>query len=672
MKRHATTIVMFVLAVALSIYLLVDREKVSTSESKLRAKNAFSAWRKDDLSRIEIIHDDETIVLQRESGVWQMRAPRASSVDGPAVDRLLGTLEYATRVRSADEGAKGMAPLRAHGAVTMGDLTFRFGLGGSTPRPECSSYFRVDDGAPFVVSKELADALLAPADTYRDRTVVPYLSTEIRRFDVEGHFVLDRLDDRSFLAGGLLASRATVDKVWAALAEVRAESFANDEALIASPRLVLAITPKDSTKPDAELVFGAACPGHPADVVVVRTKPTRVEACVPRVALDVLSGLTAPDLAERHPFFFHHDEIEELRLEPATSGAGAGHAIEVARRGTGYHLREPEDRELDGGETEAMSELFRLIESSVAEEAPAHAPFSGAIGRAKIRVGEVEEIVEVGALDLVRHEARLHRVRDDAVLRVSLPVARRLLARSTVLHPLAITPDHGPVTQVRLRCGTAQDLADDGTGLRLVSPTGYATDGAVTQLVDAIAKGKAITWVADADDGTFGLDGGCKVSLGDTTVRFGSEADGGSYATIEGHEGVFVIPLAVRALAERIYVSHALLGPEPVTALTVNGRAVATVGPATNLIADRVVTLASSEVGRSDLVLEVTQATAATPRHRITCGPVGEHWRRCAVTGTKAVFDVYPGSFDDLLGARDAGAQDAGADASIDRDAARP
>ena len=119
-------------------------------------------------------------------------------------------------------------------------------------------------------------------------------------------------------------------------------------------------------------------------------------------------------------------------------------------------------------------------------------------------------------------------------------------------------------------------------------------------------------------------------------------------------------------------MSHALLGPEPVTALAVNGRAVATVGPATNLIADRVVTLASSEVGRSDLVLEVTQATAATPRHRITCGPVGEHWRRCAVTGTKAVFDVYPGSFDDLLGARDAGAQDAGADASIDRDAARP
>ena len=651
MKRHATTIVMFVLAVALVIFVLFDRDKVSTNESKLREKNAFVAWRKDDLSRIEIAHDDETIVLQREGGVWQMRAPRVERVDGPAVDRLLGTLEYATRVRAADETAKGMATLRARGTIKMGDLSFRFALGGPSPRPEGSSYFRVDDGAPFVVSKELADALLAPADTYRDRTVVPYLSTDIRRLEAQGHFVLDRLDDRAMLANGFLASRTAVDRVWSALAEIRAESFANDEALIASRRLVLVIAPKDATKPDAELVFGDACPGHPGDVVVVRTRPTRVEACVPKIALDVLEGLTAADLAERHPFFFHHDEIEELRLEPV----GAGRAIEVARRGTGYHLREPEDRELDGGETEAMSELLRLIESSVAEEAPVRAPFTGAIGRAKIRVGEVEEVVEVGALDLARREARLHRLRDDAVLRVRLPVARRLLARSTVLRPLAITTVPTTVTQVHLRCGTAQDLLDDGAGLRLVSPAGYATDGAAGQLVDAITKGKAVTWVADADDGTFGLDASCRVSLGDMTVRFGDEADGGTYATIEGHDGVFVAPASFRPLAERIYVSHALLGPEPVTALVVNGRRVAAVDPATSIVADRVVTLASSDVGRADLVLDVTQASATTPKHRITCGPLGERWRRCAVTGTKATFDVHPGSF-----------------ASIDRDAGPP
>ena len=658
MKRHGTTIVFLVLAAALSLWLWFDREKVSTTESTLREKNAFVAWRKDDLSRIEIAHDDETIVLERESHVWQMRAPRAERVDGPAVDRLLGTLEYATRVRAADEGAKGMSPLRAHGAITMGALSFRFALGGPSPRPEGSSYFRVDDGAPFVVSKELADALLAPADTYRDRTVVPYLSTDIQRFEAEGHYVLERLDDRAMRANGLLASRVAVDRVWSALAEIRAESFANDESLIASRRLVLAITPKDRTKPDAELVFGDACPGHPADVVVVRTKPTRVEACVPRVSLDVLGGLAPADLAERHPFFFHHDEIEELRLEPV----GAGKAIEVARRGTGFHLREPEDRELDGGEAEAMSELLQAIESSVAEDAPVHGGIVGAIGRAKIRVGEIEEVVEVGALDLVRREAHLHRLRDDAVLRVGLPVARRLLARATTLHPLALVTPRA-VTHVGLRCGTAQELADEGGGLRLVTPPGYATDGAATQLVDAIAKGKAVAWVADADDGTFGIDGACKVSLGDVTVSLGAEGEGGFYATVEGEPGVLVVPPSVHTLAERIYVSHALLGPEPITALAVGGRPVAPADPLANVLAERVVTVASNDVGPVDLVLDVTQATAATPKHRITCGKVGERGRRCAVTGTKALFDVDPRNLDAVLGAPDA---------SIDRDAARP
>lgn len=650
MRRHATTILMLLAVLGLVAYLFLDREKVSTTEAKLRTKNVFPAWRKDDLKRIEIAHEDETIVLANDGGEWTLGAPVAGRVDGTAVDRLLGTLEFATRVRAADEAASPSPRAgtpgteRAHGKIVMGDLTFRFVLGGPSPRPEGSSYLRLDEGAPFVVSKELTEALLARADTYRDRTVVPYLAKDIRTLAVAGRFALERLDDRSFTVDGLLAARSAVEKVWNALAEVRAESFVDIPDV---RRLVVAITPRDASKPAAELVFGDACPGKPADVVVVRTQPTRVAACVPKLALDVLGGLSAADLAERHPFFFHHDEIEELRLEPTATGK----AIEVARRGSGFHLREPEDRELDGAEAEAMSELLRLIELGVAEAAPTKGAFTGAIARAKVRVGDVEEVVEVGALDLARRKALLHRLRDDAVLRVGLPVARRLLPRITTLHPLALAAPRPPVHAMTLRCGTAQDLIDDGKGLRLVSPPGYVTDGGVTVLVDAIVKGKALAWVADEDDGTFGIDGRCKVTLDELVVTLGAEGESGTYGRIEGQPGIFVVPPSFRPLAERIFVSHALLGPEPVTALSVGGRAVTPVDPRTNILADRVVSLGSSDVGTVDLTIDVKQGTS---QRRVTCGVVGEHWRRCAVTGTKAVFDVSPSSLQ-VLGVPDAG-----------------
>ena len=61
----------------------------------------------------------------------------------------------------------------------MGTLEIPFALGGPSPRPAGSSYFRVGAEPPIVVTKELTDALLASADTYRDRTVVPYLATEL-------------------------------------------------------------------------------------------------------------------------------------------------------------------------------------------------------------------------------------------------------------------------------------------------------------------------------------------------------------------------------------------------------------------------------------------------------------------------------------------------------------
>lgn len=698
MKRHATTIVLFFVALVLGVWLWLDRGKVTEGERKRRENNVFSAWRREELSRIEIAHEGETIVLERDAkadGAWRMTSPRQERVDQAAAERLTTTLEFATVVRKVgDDALLGLESPRASGSITMGSLVFRFALGAPSPRPEGSSYFRVDDEAPFVVSKELTEALLAHSDIYRDRTVVPYLSLEVSRFEVKhpggGGFAVTRKDERSFTVDGpgLLASRAALDKVWSALAEMRAEAFPKDadaDRLTAEPRLTIHMTPKEQGKPPGELVVGDACPGHPNDVVVLRKQPTRVAACAPKGAMDALLAVTPSSLVDDRPFSFRHDEMEEIRFElvgaPNDAGASPPRAIELARRGTGYHQREPVDREVTGDEADAFGDLLAEIERGAAVEVrPGGEPFT-AVARARVRSGDWEETVEIGPLPSRAAGAGaprpiVRRLRDDARLVVPFAVARRLVPRATTVRGRVLSADEKGTAETRrvvrvvLRCGPPQELVDSGKGFVLVDPKGYETDGTVTQLVDGILKGKVLAWVADADDGTFGLeDDGCRVVLvfeddkAPMTVRFGAEGEGGVYGVVDGRAPVFVAPRSLHELAKRIYVSRAALREEPsrvdwvkvtVRGAPVTGRTQAELRDAAGgLFAERVASLGETDVGKPEVEIAIGIAEGG-PVKRVVCGPASGEWRRCATPGVKAVFEVRSSLVDRLLEPTDA------------------
>lgn len=632
MKKHATTLVLLVVALALGVWLWIDRDKVSEGERKRRETNAFVAWRKEEVSRVEITHPGETIVLERDAKAdtaWRLKSPRDERADQAAVERLLTTMEFASVVRKPTESAAlGLDQPRASGTVTMGGLVMRFVLGGTSPRPAGSSYFRLEGEAPIVVSKELTDTLLQGADAYRDRTVVPYLSLDLARFSVThpaGGFSLERLDDRSFEVSdlGVVASRDALDSVWSALAEMRAESFPKDadaDRLTASPRLTLRMKPKDD-RPEGVLVMGDACPGHPEDVVVLRKEPSRVAACAPKGALVALLQATPASLVDRHPFSLHADEIEELRLEPVPNGPTA---IEIARKGTGFHERAPADRDLSADEADAASELVARIAKSEAEETKRGdgAPFE-AIARAIVRAGPREETVEIGR---ARADGKVpvRRLRDDARLVMSRVAGMRLVPKSVTLAPRAMLGDSRRVTRVLLACGVRQELVDDGAGLKLVDPKGYETDGSILQLVDALTRGRVDEWVADADDGSFGLaSDACRVVLSfvdgnaPATIRFGAEAEGGVFGTVEGKGPVFLVGTSVRDLAKKIYVSRA---------------APSTIVP--GLFADDVLRLGPPDVGKVEVEL-------GTGPKKVRCGPLdAREMRPCAVPGVNALFAI--------------------------------
>lgn len=682
------------------MWLWRDRDRVTEGERKRRENNVFVVWRRDELAKVTVAHEGETLVLERDrtaaatrgegkEGLWRMTSPRSERADPVAVDRLLTTLEFATVARKVSDGAAtGLDAPRASGTVRMGGLEVAFALGGPSPRPEGSSYFRVSDEAPIVVSKEVADLLLASSDTYRDRTVVPYLATELSRFEAKhpaGGVTLERIDDHSFRVdeAGVLASRSAVDRLWASLAEMRAEAFPGDadvDRLTAHPVVSLKLTPKDAAKPPAELVIGEACPGHPADVVILRKTPSRVAACAPH---DVVSALVADasSFVEKHPFTLRMDEIEELRLERSVAGEDAGMlgdsggpapaAIEIARKGTGFHLRAPFDRDLSTAEADAASELVtRIATYEATSVARGGGPFA-AVGRAIVRSGDRQQIVELGA-PRAGGRATLRRVLDDARLDVPLSVYRRLVPRATSLRArTALDGETRRPTRVLLRCGVDQELVDRGEGFRLVSPAGYETDGAIRQLVDGITRGRIDTWVADADDGSFGFTrDGCHVVVGfedgnaPVTLWFGAEGEGGIYVRVDPHPEVLVAPRSLRDLAKSVYVSRGSLRTprEHVERVRVmlDGKPVPARDPSalrdavSSLFAERVVALKKPE-GAPDLVIEVA-VTEGGPPMRIGCRSISAAERHCGLDGLNATFLVAEPRLAPFLPLRDASA----------------
>ncbi len=602
-QQHLTSIALCLAAAGVGVYAWVDRDRVSEGEKKAREGSIFPAWRREDISRIELEREGEKLVLQRvlasdagDNG-WHMISPRADEADAAAVDKLLQQLELGNSIRKVVVGGgAGLEKPRLRGAIVMGTITFRFALGDAAPTPEGAAYMRVEagptgDARTIVVPRELVTELLKGQAAYRARTIVPYLSIDLATLEVRGPsagagFAIHRIDEVSFRLGdtNLRASRDGLDRVWRALAEMRAEAFPDEaeakRALLA-PAFTILMTPKDGARAKGELVVGGACPGYPDDLVVVRTTPNPLAACAPKGILPGL-GTTSASLVDRRLFAAHDDEMAELRLVASPSGA----SVDLARRGTGWHGRAPRDYDLTHDEVEVANGLATALaraEGDLVSGGEALRARAAVRGRATATRADSggDEVIELLAVD---GEAYVRRLADGAVLRVANDIARKLSPRVSTLRGRQIWSqpiDGKPVRALSARCdGVLQEISRDGetwrlhvTGPDVPAGVSLAADvPAALELAEAISRARAESWAADADDGTFGLGAGsCAVSLsvadegGTRTVSIllGAEGEGGVYARVEGDPAIFVLPPRLGKLARALLIDLHAFSVDP-------------------------------------------------------------------------------------------------------------
>jgi hypothetical protein len=593
--RAWTPGVLVALAVGATGYTyLIDRSAVSDADRAERQHDVFPSFRVGDVRRVEIIRDGADVVLERaadrvERWTVSSRLRRGDHAEGGAVDALLRELELAKRVREVPDGeAHGLEEPRVHGSLRVGRIDYEFALGADAPRPDGAAYMRVDGEGAFVIDRALKVQLLRGADDYRDRAMVPYGAGELARIEIAtptNRFALERAGSTFRLqsATGLRADRVAVDRIFAALADARADAFLDDAAAdraLATPPWTVRVIPRDVHNGPVDLALGGACPGQGGIVAIARQETSRVSACVPGAVIEGID--TKPDALVDHDLFYAHaDEIEELRLEPAPELR-----IDLARRGAGWHERSPTDRDLDSEESDAANDLASDIAQARASEARAGSAGEHVAAHARVSItrtgGGAGEALEIDAAG-PDGSALARRIDDGAVLRLSSDVVRRVEARAYVLRSRAVWAapfDAAAIVAVETTCGAARQRLELRNGRWLLrAPPGFEADAAdADALADALAHTQANRWIAERDDGAFGLEAAdaCSVTAqlapgpegrGPRTVGvvFGRETEGGIYAKTLDAPGVFIASGTLRALASCPAIDRDQLRVDPRT-----------------------------------------------------------------------------------------------------------
>lgn len=623
LRRHGTTLALTALALGgAAVVLGVDRGSVSTREAEARKKNLFPAFRPDEVTEIAVTSHGATGTLRRgpvdDAGQrpWEIEEGGARwPVEEQAVDQLLASLRdgVAERKLAADAvslGAAGLDPPRAAIAIEMGSQRWKLLLGGPAPTPPGAIYAAVVGQGTMVITAQLAAALDLEPSSFRSRTIVPYVASDLAALALDGaggprHLTRSAWSGADAGAAALRGGRGAgfrfdgttpegsvrvaapaLDRVWGAFGRMQAEAFLSDAAAdrAAQKTVTVTLTPREPGRKRAVIEVGGACPGRPDDVVAIRREPGRVSACVPRSALDDLS-LPAGDFVDRALIGAPADEVTEVKL-----AAGGAPPIEIARLKTGWHQRSPMDRDVEGGAGRS------LLEALLAIEADGFAPHPGdltALGlgppRATVRVvsvvpaGPVADAADADRVESLEIGAErdgvvfVRRVEDDVIARVPKDRAAALFPSELALRSKKIFDESVPsfrAIRVEAR-GRVQRIerAADGS-LRWIEPKGegLAPDaGLVNALLDALGGLTAERWIGPAakehalDAPRFTLSGELGGAGNERSLKvvIGAPSDTGSFARRDGDPAVFVAPKALEAAADRWLLDRGALQIEP-------------------------------------------------------------------------------------------------------------
>jgi hypothetical protein len=566
---------------------------VTTSDREARGENLLPLYRSEEAAHVELESGGQKWVLERApaldggSATFQLISPIKEPADAATADKFLSALGKARALRAVESGP----PLSTFGldkpfirvSLRVARGSYRLLVGGNAPTPQGARYVQItsDDNPPriVVVEKSLAEDLAVDLDAFRQRSVVSLSEPEVTRIAITGptlNVTLQRSSGISFLIDGqpkLLADRETLSSLFFQLSRLSANRFLSAEegqAALQPARGRFELDTKD-VREAVRFEIGADCPGDATQFVLVRSAPSARSACVPR-ELSATLRLTAADFIDRHPFSLHADEVEELDI------TGGKSKFALLRKGNAFvlHANSETQVELDAGNQRIAS----LLEA-VGERVPGEKPSELGLDPARLTItlrssaardaDVVRQVVRVGNTDSAGN-LFLYRETDAVTLRVPREAARYFVADSTLLysHKLSEFGLSSFVFAEIQGAGGKQVLRRGASdALQLDEPKGFVPDGSASaDLIQALGALTAERFVADRDDGSFGL---AKPTLSvhfafksnlqtqvEHTLRFGGETPLGVYATLDDGGPVFVLQRSVKDTCDTLLINRSV------------------------------------------------------------------------------------------------------------------
>lgn len=576
------------LALASGLLLVLTREKPTTSERNERANNLFTVFRRDELAAIDVRNGNEIfqlgLALSGDAGAPSYTLKEQGAADPEAAKSFVRALELAAFLKrfqgeTVDRQAFGLtAPrgeLRLHFAKRLAILR----VGKAALSPKQSSYVEVEaDGARAVglIRDAVLSEILPRGDELRPRALLGLGLGELARIearDGERAFDVRRGPGAAWLdASGQRVRRDAVEHLVFELATVKANPFVDAAsaraALERDGALSVTFTPKSG--PAQRIRIGSTCPHNPELLLAERAAPSTWSACIPGGVRQLFTN-TSENLVDSAAFALHMDEVEALVI------LREGKKLELLRNERGFELRMPAqaDVALDAG-NQRLGALLAAKGELLEKPELAAQGLALPLGSVALRSSAVEgnerfeEVLDLGRLD-ARGRLFVRRRDDGRVLLIERDDARAFNVDTTLLRSTKVF-DFGPSELLTLSViwgNERQTLrATQGGSFELAEPAGAPVEGALTlELAQALGTLTALYWLADEDDGSFGLQrpaAEARLTLepkqgraSSVTLRLGKSLPGGVSASVDTLPGVFVAPRSLLTTLTTLVLSRA-------------------------------------------------------------------------------------------------------------------
>jgi len=573
-RKLVTNLALVGLALATTAVVYVTRDRPSDEERAARPRNLIQSFPRDELQLVELRRPGEKLRLRVEpapdggtSRYW-LSGRGEVEADAEAARSFLRALELAAFSREldandADRAAFGLTAPSLELEVEFRRSRGKVAIGKRAVSPGDSSYVEVSGfgaDAPRVglVKTAAVEELSVTEQSLRPRWLVSYTPSDLSRFSIQHgsqpSLRFERLGPAFRKEGGERVSRGASDQLLLELGSARAATTLEGGAEAFGPDSIRMVLEPSDGRPAARIELGGPCPGRPELVAFRRSAPQPGSYCV-SPGIPRLFEAFAARLSDDSAFALRADEVETLTVEHGER------KLVLRRAGKAFELagETPSEVELDAG-NEVLAGLVALRGEPLAE------PNLAALGleppAATIRlassavehVAHFEERVDVGK-PLPNRDLPIRRRADERVLVVPAEAATALLPnpdRFRARRLLDLTPSSFKTLSL-VHGATRERLRRTATGtFELVEPAGFEHDaGAVLELVQALATLEADRWASARAEAAHGLDrptvtaelGLEKAGKAESLrLTVGAETRGGFFASLSGHDGVFVLP----------------------------------------------------------------------------------------------------------------------------------